>query len=139
VKVTPAHDRFDYECGLRHKLPQINILNPDGTINENGGKFAGLDRYQARDTAVLAMEALGLFEGREDRDIPMKFSDRSKSPIEPYLSDQWFVKMGDRDDRKPGFAQVAMDAVKSGKVKFTPERYGKSYLDWLGEKRDWCI
>ena len=69
----------------------------------------------------------------------MKYSDRSKTPIEPYLSDQWFVKMGDHGRGKPGFAQTAMDAVTAGKVKFFPERYAKSYLDWLGEKRDWCI
>jgi valyl-tRNA synthetase len=139
VKVTPAHDPNDYACGLRHKLPMINILNPDGTINENGSKYAGMERYKAREAVVEDMEALGLFEGREDRDIPLKFSDRSKTPIEPYLSDQWFVKMSDRDDGKPGFAQMAMDAVTSGKVKFFPERYAKAYLDWLGEKRDWCI
>ena len=71
--------------------------------------------------------------------IPLKYSDRSKTPIEPYLSDQWFVKMGDRDDGKPGLAQMAMDAVTDGRVKFFPERYAKTYLDWLGEKRDWCI
>src|SRR5262249_9183212 len=84
-------------------------------------------------------EALGLFDGREDREIPLKFSDRSKTPIEPYLSDQWFVKMGDRDDGKPGFARMAMEAVESGGVKFFPERYANSYLDWLAEKLDWCI
>src|SRR5205814_546193 len=117
----------------------INILNPDGTINENGGKYAGLDRYKARERVVEDMDLLGFFEGREDRDIPMKYSDRSKSPIEPYLSEQWFVRMGDRTDNKPGLAQMAMDAVTSGRVKFLPERYAKSYLDWLGEKRDWCI
>ena len=89
----------------------INILNPDGTINENGGKYAGLDRYKAREAVVEDMEELGLFEGKEDREIPLKYSDRSKTPIEPYLSDQWFVKMGDRDDGKPGLAQMAMDAV----------------------------
>src|SRR5258708_5231828 len=139
VKVTPAHDRFDYECGLRLKLPMINILNPDGTINANGGPYAGLDRYEARMRVTEDMEKLGLFDGKEDRDIPMKFSDRSKTPIEPYLSDQWFVKMGDRDDGKPGFARMAMEAVESGQVKFIPERYKNSYLDWLAEKRDWCI
>ncbi|MFO0847800.1 MAG: class I tRNA ligase family protein [Gemmataceae bacterium] len=85
------------------------------------------------------MEALGLYEGREDRVIPLKYSDRSKTPIEPYLSDQWFVKMADRDDGKPGLAQLAMDAVSSGRVRFFPERYANTYLDWLGEKRDWCI
>src|SRR2546421_1027826 len=85
------------------------------------------------------MEALGRAEGREERSIPLKYSDRSKTPIEPYLSDQWFVKMADRDDGKPGLAQMAMDAVTSGRVKFTPERYKDGYLAWLGEKRDWCI
>ncbi|HEY1379340.1 MAG TPA: valine--tRNA ligase, partial [Gemmataceae bacterium] len=140
VKVTPAHDPNDYACYTRHpEIGIINILNPDGTINENGGKYAGLDRYKAREQVVADMEALGLFEGKEDRVIPLKFSDRSKTPIEPYLSDQWFVKMGDRDDGKPGLAQMAMDAVTSGRVKFFPERYAKTYLDWLGEKRDWCI
>src|SRR5438105_4929383 len=98
-----------------------------------------MDRYKAREQVVADMEALGLFEGREDRIIPLKYSDRSKTPIEPYLSDQWFVKMGDRDDGKPGLAQMAMDAVISGRVNFFPERYAKTYLDWLGEKRDWCI
>jgi len=279
VKVTPAHDMNDYACGLRHKLPMINILNPDGTINESGGKYAGMDRYKARDAVTADMEALGLFEGREDRMIPLKFSDRSKSPIEPYLSDQWFVKMGDlqsldrvqsqgiaasgematesgsdglelpqvalelqqfRDESRgfksespqferergqyghesrrfepessrggdessqfkpeqsqgehelprfdaasepyghearqdepgpapfgrvagaesakprqpgsaaeagasqtqpqpPGLAELAMEAVRDGRVKIHPERYAKTYLDWLGEKRDWCI
>jgi valyl-tRNA synthetase len=141
VKVTPAHDGNDYACYQRHRneIGIINILNPDGTINQEGGKYAGMDRYKARDQVVADMEALGLFDGREDRIIPLKFSDRSKTPIEPYLSDQWFVKMGDRDDGKPGLAQMAMDAVTSGRVKFFPERYAKTYLDWLGEKRDWCI
>src|SRR5215472_560627 len=140
VKVTPAHDPNDYACYTRHpEIGIINILNPDGTINENGGKYAGLERYKAREQVVADMEALGLFEGKEDRTIPLKYSDRSKTPIVPYLSDQWFVKMGDRDDGKPGYAQTAMDAVTSGKVRFFPERYAKSYLDWLGEKRDWCI
>jgi valyl-tRNA synthetase len=158
VKVTPAHDRYDYECGQRHNLPMINILNPDGTINANGGKYAGLDRYKAREQVTADMEALGLFEGREDRDIPLAFSDRSKTPIEPYLSDQWFVFMGDTEsDRpgaaqpqaqaragrgeqgKPGLAQMAMDAVTDRQVKIFPERYSQRYLEWLGEKRDWCI
>ena len=140
VKVTPAHDPNDYACWQRHpEIGIINILNPDGTINAEGGKFAGMDRYKAREAVVQEMEAQGFFEGREDRVIPLKYSDRSKTPIEPYLSDQWFVKMGDRDDGKPGLAQMAIDAVTSGKVAFTPDRYAKSYLDWLGEKRDWCI
>jgi valyl-tRNA synthetase len=145
VKVTPAHDPNDYACYTRHpEIGIINILNPDGTINENGGKFAGPDRYQAREEVTAEMERLGLFEGREDREIPLKFSDRSKTPIEPYLSDQWFVKMGDWNSeperqRGPGLAQLAMDAVTSAKVQFFPSRYAKTYLDWLAEKRDWCI
>src|SRR5437764_9118370 len=132
VKVTPAHDPNDYACGLRHHLPMINILNPDGTINSNGGPYAGLDRYKARERVTEDMEKLGLFDGREDRDIEMAHSDRSKTPIEPYLSDQWFVRMAE-------LAQTAMDAVNDGRVQFTPARYAKTYLDWLGEKRDWCI
>jgi len=140
VKVTPAHDPNDYACWVRHpEIGIINILNPDGTINDSGGEYKGLDRYKAREAVTKRMEELGLYEGKEDRVIPLKYSDRSKSPIEPYLSDQWFVKMADRDDKKPGLAQIAMDAVSSGKVKFHPERYKDGYLAWLGEKRDWCI
>jgi valyl-tRNA synthetase len=132
VKVTPAHDPNDYACGLRHKLPMINILNPDGTINDNGGPYTGLERYEARKRVTEDMEKLGFFESREDRDIELKHSDRSKTPIEPYLSDQWFVRMAD-------LAQTAIDAVNTGRVRFFPERYAATYLDWLGEKRDWCI
>lgn len=140
VKVTPAHDPNDYACWQRHpEIGLINILNPDGTINENGGEFRGIDRYKAREAVTKKMEELGLYEGKEDRVIPLKFSDRSKTPIEPYLSDQWFVKMADREDGKPGLAQMTMDAVTNGRVKFFPERYARSYLDWLTEKRDWCI
>jgi len=190
VKVTPAHDPNDYACWQRHpEIGIINILNPDGTINEHGGMYRGMDRYQAREEVTKAMEALGLFEGKEERVIPLKYSDRSKTPIEPYLSDQWFVKMGDHsssplsplgreaggeglssggtgipacassaqtemsvppnpspqpspqrgEGESKGLAQLAMDAVTSGRVKIHPERYTRTYLDWLGEKRDWCI
>jgi valyl-tRNA synthetase len=132
VKVTPAHDPNDYAAGLRHGLAMINILNPDGTINGNGERYAGLDRYEARERVTADMEQLGLFEGQEDRDIDLAHSDRSKTPIEPYLSDQWFVKMAD-------LAQAAMDVVEQGRVRFFPARYARTYLDWLGEKRDWCI
>jgi valyl-tRNA synthetase len=142
VKVTPAHDPNDYGCWQRNRhIGIINILNPDGTINENGGKYKGLDRYKAREAVLADMEALGLFEGKEERMIPLKYSDRSKTPIEPYLSDQWFVRMGDERDarNRPGLARMAMEAVEDGRVKFFPERYKNSYLDWLAEKRDWCI
>jgi valyl-tRNA synthetase len=138
VKVTPAHDPNDYACGQRHNLPMINILNPDGTINSNGGPYAALTIHKARQQVVADMEKLGLFDGREDRDIDLAHSDRSKTPIEPYLSDQWFVLMKDRNG-KPGLAQMAIDAVRDGRVKFFPERYAKTYIDWLSEKRDWCI
>src|SRR5262249_46750917 len=147
VKVTPAHDPNDYACWTRHpEIGIINILNPDGTINENGAEYKGQDRYKAREAVTNKMEELGLYVGKEDRTIPLKFSDRSKTPIEPYLSDQWFVKMGDFDAAssrvrrdngtgiaKKGLAQMAMDAVYSSEVRFFPERYKDGYLAWLGE------
>jgi valyl-tRNA synthetase len=171
VKVTPAHDPNDYACWTRNKDKMeepINILNPDGTINENGvadaslsverlalsdqsassdpqpstlnpQRYVGKDRLVVRDMIVADMKRFGHFEGVEDRKIPMKHSDRSKTPIEPYLSEQWFVKMDDWADGRPGLAQSALDAVNDGRVKFFPQRYTKTYLDWLGEKRDWCI
>ena len=140
VKVTPAHDPNDYACWQRNPhIGIINILNPDGTIAAGFGEYSGLDRAKAREAVVAKMEELGQFVDKQDRDIPLPYSDRSKTPIEPFLSDQWFVKMADRDDGKSGLAQLAMDAVTSGRVKFFPERYAKTYLDWLGEKRDWCI
>ena len=148
VKITPAHDYNDYAVGERHKGigPPINILNPDGTINDNGtGEFrgrkfsyTGLDRMEARGKVVEDLQDIGLFDREEDIENTIPLSDRSKTPIEPYLSDQWFVRMGDADGQ-PGLAQRAIDAVKDGRVRFFPERYGKTYLDWLSEKRDWCI
>lgn len=132
VKVTPAHDPNDYEVGKRANLPMINILNVDGTINENGGPYAGLTMPKARVRVVADLETLGLLSETEDREIDLAHSDRSKTPIEPYLADQWFVRM----DK---LAQSAIDTVTDGRVKIFPERYAKSYLDWLGEKRDWPV
>ena len=132
VKVTPAHDPNDYACGQRNDLELINILNSDGTLNSNAGKFEGMDRYAAREAVVAEMEQLGHFVSIEERQIPVKHSDRSKTPVEPYLSDQWFVRMDE-------LAQSAIDAVEDRRVTFFPDRYSKTYLDWLGEKRDWCI
>jgi valyl-tRNA synthetase len=138
VKITPAHDENDYAVGQRHpELGAINIMNPDGTLNDGvPEKYRGLKMHTTARVAVIAdMEALGLFDpekDREDREIELPHSDRSKTPIEPYLADQWFVKMDE-------LAQSAMDAVTDGRVKITPERYGKTYLDWLGEKRDWPV
>lgn len=149
VKITPGHDFNDYEVGQRCKLDVINIMTPDGRVNEHGGPYKDMKLPDARKKVVEDLEALGLVEKIEDRQIDLAHSDRSNSPIEPYLSDQWFVKMGDLPPDHaakikdlhgaPGLAQLAIDAVKSGKVKFHPERYAKTYIDWLSEKRDWCI
>jgi valyl-tRNA synthetase len=139
VKVTPAHDPNDYAVGLRHNLEMINILTPNGHINSNGGPYAGLDRFKAREKVVADLEALGLLEKVEPYQTDVGHSDRSKTPIEPYLSEQWFINMGDQPGGKKGLAQTAMDAVEDGRVKFHPDRYARTYLDWLGVKRDWCI
>lgn len=132
VKVTPAHDPNDYETGLRHQLEMINLLNEDGTFNDNAGPFAGLDRKKVRQEVIQGLEDLGLMDKVEDHEHQVGHSDRSKTPIEPYLSDQWFVAMSE-------IAEPALEAVRSKRVQFHPERYANTYLDWLGEKRDWCI
>jgi valyl-tRNA synthetase len=144
VKITPAHDENDYQVWQRNKaIGERNIMNPDGMLNDSvPEKYRGLKMHtKARDAVVADLIELELHNpetDREDREIDLAHSDRSKTPIEPYLADQWFVKMSDGDG-KPGLAQKCMDAVTSGQVKITPSRYTKSYLDWLGEKRDWCI
>ena len=134
VKITPAHDQNDYDVWQRHlEIGAVNILNPDGTLNENvPEKYRGMIVKKARDAVVADLEAAGLVVEIEDRDIDLAHSDRSKTPIEPYLADQWFVKMDE-------LAQSAMDAVTQNRFKIIPERYAKGYLDWLSEKRDWPI
>ncbi|MBN2021336.1 MAG: valine--tRNA ligase [Pirellulales bacterium] len=132
VKITPAHDPNDYEVGLRQNLPMVNILNLDGTLNDNAGPYAGATVLDAREKVVADLDRQGLLVKVEDREIDLAHSDRSKTPIEPLLTDQWFVRMDE-------LAQTAMDAVRDGRVKITPDRYAKGYLDWLGEKRDWPI
>jgi valyl-tRNA synthetase len=132
VKVTPAHDPNDYEAGLRNHLEMINILTPDGHINSNGGPYEGLGRFAAREKVVADLDARGLVEKVEPYETQVGHSDRSKTPIEPYLSDQWFVRMAD-------LAEAAMEAVRDGRVRFHPDRYARTYLDWLSQKRDWCI
>jgi valyl-tRNA synthetase len=133
VKITPAHDQNDYDVWQRNEsIGAINILNPDGTLNEDAGKYVGLTIKQSRNQVVADLEKLGLLGEIEDREIELAHSDRSKTPIEPYLADQWFVKMDEP-------AQSAMDAVTDERVKIFPSRYRKAYLDWLSEKRDWCI
>ncbi|MBU0641381.1 MAG: valine--tRNA ligase [Planctomycetes bacterium] len=133
VKVTPGHDPNDYDCGQRNSLGMINILTTDGRINDNGGdKYSGQSAEDARRQVVADLEALGLMEQIEPYQHEVGHSDRSKTPIEPMLSEQWFMKMAD-------LCELAMGAVRDGRVKFFPQRYANTYLDWLGEKRDWCI
>jgi valyl-tRNA synthetase len=135
VKITPAHDANDYDVWQRHpEIGCINIMTVDGLLNDSVlEKYRGLKMHtKAREAVVADLEAAGLVVEIEDREIDLAHSDRSKTPIEPYLADQWFVKMDE-------LAQMAMDAVTSGRVKIVPDRYGKGYLDWLSEKRDWPI
>jgi len=137
VKITPAHDANDYEVYQRNlEIGAINIMNTDGTLNDSvPEKYHGLTMKKARTAVVEDLEAAGLHDPEtdvEDREIDLAHSDRSKTPIEPYLADQWFVKMDQ-------LAQSAMDAVADGRVKITPDRYAKGYHDWLSEKRDWPI
>jgi valyl-tRNA synthetase len=134
VKVTPAHDPNDYAVWQRQqgKIEIVNILNPDGTINQNGGKYAGMKRDVARKKVVADLTALGLLAKEEPYEAPVGHSDRSKTPVEPYLSDQWFVKMAP-------LAEPALEVVEKRTIKFFPERHAQQYLSWLGEKRDWPI
>ncbi len=132
VKITPAHDPNDYEVGTRRGLPMLNILNPDGTLNAAAGPYAGLTIQKARTKVVADLEAAGQLVRVEDRVIELAHSDRSKTPIEPYLADQWFIRMDE-------LAQPALDAVTAGRVRIVPDRYARSYLDWLSEKRDWPV
>jgi len=132
VKITPAHDPNDYEVGLRHSLPMINILNPDGTLSAEAGPYQGKTIMDARQAVVADLSREGLVVKVEERQIDLAHSDRSKTPIEPMLADQWFLKM----DK---LAQLAIDAVVQSRVKIIPERYAKGYIDWLSEKRDWPI
>ncbi|MCH2101645.1 MAG: valine--tRNA ligase [Planctomycetes bacterium] len=132
VKLTPGHDPADYERGARAGLPIIIVLDKDGSINENGGRFAGMSREKAREAVVAAMEDIGLLEKVEDHTHNVTISDRSKTPIEPLVSEQWFVAM-------EKLAEPAIAAAKSGKLKFKPARWEKVYLDWLENVHDWCI
>ena len=132
VKVTPAHDPNDYEMGKRHDLRMINILNPNGTINANGGAYEGLDRFDARKKVVADLEALGLLEKVEDHVHMVGHSYRSGAIIEPYISEQWFVSM------KP-LAEPAIQAVEEGRVHFVPKSWENTYFHWMRNVRDWCI
>jgi valyl-tRNA synthetase len=132
VKVTPAHDPNDFEIGQRHSLESINVMNPNGTMNENAGKFSGMDRYACREALVDELKKKKLLEKIEPYPVPVALCYRCGTEIEPYLSEQWFVKM------KP-LAEPAIQAVKTGKLRFYPERWTKTYMYWMENIRDWCI
>ena len=132
VKVTPAHDFNDFAVGKRHDLPFINIINRDGTINEQGGPFAGMDRFAAREAVKAELDRLGLARGSKPHTMALPRSQRSGAPVEPMLSTQWFVKM------QP-LAAPALAAVENGFTEFVPKQWENTYFAWMRDIRDWCI
>ncbi len=132
VKVTPAHDPNDFEMGKRHDLPFLNIMNKDGTMNENAGEFQGQDRFVARKNVVARLEADGVLVKIEDYKHTVPYSDRGNVPVEPLLSTQWFVKIRPMADK-------ALEFFEQNSPEFYPERWGKVYKDWLIKLKDWCI
>lgn len=132
VKITPAHDPNDFEVGKRHNLEQINVMNDDATINENGGKYAGMTRYEARKAIVQELKAQELLVKVEDHAHNVGTHDRCKTTVEPMIKLQWFVRMEE-------LAKPAIEALKSGELTFVPDRFDKVYLNWLDNIRDWCI
>ena len=132
VKITPAHDPNDFEVGKRHNLEEINIMNDDATINAMGGKYAGMDRYEARKAMVADLEELGLLVKIEPHSHNVGTHDRCKTTVEPLIKPQWFVKMEE-------MAKPALQAVKNGELKLIPERMNKTYYNWLENIRDWCV
>lgn len=132
VKITPAHDPNDFEVGLRHNLPILNVMNPDASINENGGKYAGLSREQARKAVVADLEAGGFLAEIKEHKHNVGTCYRCSATVEPRVSKQWFVQM------EP-LAAPARDAVRTGKTKFVPERFDKIYFNWMENIKDWCI
>jgi valyl-tRNA synthetase len=132
LKVTPAHDKADFEIGQRHGLEVIDVMNPDGTLNDLAGpEFAGMERFAAREAAVARLEEMGLLARVEDYENSVGYSERADVPVEPRLSEQWFLR----------YPQVpaALDAVVSGKIRFVPERWAKIYEHWMTNIQDWCI
>ncbi|MFZ5352228.1 MAG: valine--tRNA ligase [Bacillota bacterium] len=132
VKITPAHDPNDFEVGVRHSLPMPRVMNDDGTINELGGKYNGMDRYEARKQIVKDLEEAGLLAGIKDHQHNVGQCQRCTTVIEPILSKQWFVKM------KP-LAEPAIEVVRDGRIKFVPDRFSKIYFNWMENIQDWCI
>ena len=132
VKITPAHDPNDFEVGKRHDLPVINIMNDDGTINDNGGRYAGMDRYEARKAIVEELDELGLLVKIEDYTHDVGTHDRCHTTVEPLVKEQWFVKMDE-------LIRPAVDGVKKGEIRLIPENMEKTYYNWTDNIRDWCI
>ncbi|MCR5332249.1 MAG: valine--tRNA ligase [Lachnospiraceae bacterium] len=132
VKITPAHDPNDFEVGKRHNLPEINILNDDATINENGGKFVGMDRYEARKQIVKELDEMGLLVRIEDYSHNVGTCQRCHSTVEPMIKKQWFVKMDE-------MIKPAVEAVKTGDIRLVPDRMDRTYYNWTDNIRDWCI
>ncbi len=133
VKITPAHDFNDYEVGQRHNLPLINIFTVDAAINDNAPEaYRGLDRYVARKQIVADFDAAGLLEKIDDHKLMVPRGDRSGQVVEPYLTDQWYVKTGP-------LAKPAIEAVEDGRIKFIPENWSKTYFEWMHNIQDWCI
>ncbi len=132
VKITPGHDPNDFEVGRRHNLPIINIMNDDATINENGGAYAGMERYAARKAIVEELDKMGLLVKVEDYSHNVGTHDRCKTTIEPLVKQQWFVKMDE-------LIKPAVEAVKNGDIKLIPERMDKTYYNWTDHIKDWCI
>lgn len=132
VKITPAHDPNDFEVGLRHDLEQVKVMNDDGTMNEKAGRYAGMDRYEARKAIVEDLEEQGLLVKIEDHKHNVGHCYRCDTVVEPIVSKQWFVKM------KP-LAEPAIRAVKDGRIRFVPERFEKIYFNWMENVKDWCI
>ena len=135
VKITPAHDPNDYEVGLRHDLPQITVIGFDGKLTEDAGvRYAGMDRFEARDQIVGDLEAAGALEKIEPYKHSVPHCDRSKTVIEPLLSEQWFMRMAGTE-----IVQRATDIVRDGQIEFSPGRYAKTYIDWMEGIRDWAL
>ena len=132
VKITPAHDPNDFEVGKRHNLPEINILNDDATINNLGGKYAGMDRYEARKAMVADLDAQGLLVKVEDHVHNVGTHDRCKTTVEPMIKQQWFVKMDE-------LIKPAVEGVKNGDIELVPASMDKTYFNWTDNIRDWCI
>ena len=132
LKITPAHDPNDFEIGQKHNLEIINVFTEDGKINENGGQYKGLDRYEAREAIVKKLEELGNLVKVEEYSHNVGTCYRCHKDVEPAISNQWFVKMED-------LAKPAIDVVRDGTIKFTPQRHEKTYYNWMENIKDWCI